>query len=90
MLGMPGTSGGVRDGVNLIILSLIAFEIHLSDREEVPCPYHSRWQPASRSLCLAGVGMEVWVRVGLASRQWAKGREVKIAVFKAISCILDG
>lgn len=33
--------------------------------------------------------MEIWVRAGLASRNWAKGKEIEIIVFKAAGYSLE-
>lgn len=88
MLGMLDTSGGIRDWVNLIILMLTGFKIHLEigRRCLVPITTDGSW-PA---VCPAGVGMKGWARVGLTSRHWAKGREIEITAFKSADSGLDG
>lgn len=89
MLGMLGTSGGIWDWVNLIILLLIGFKIHLEIGRRCFVPITTDGsQPAE--VCLAGVGVKSWARVGLASRHWAKGREIEITAFKAADSALDG
>lgn len=67
MLGILGTSGGIWDWVNLIILLLIGFKIHLEIGRRCLVPVTTDGsRPAE--VCLAGVGMKSWARADLASR----------------------
>lgn len=90
MLGMPGTSGGVRHRVNLIILLLIAFEIQLVIGRRSLVPIVVGGSLPAKASAWQGWGGRAASEEVLASRHWAKGREKEMTVLQAVSDVLDG